>query len=212
MDKQHALDQHRTVFLATIDYLLQNATGRVIVDNEDALAKYYEKLILKAEKLYQAGNLKLLQRVMREIHGVPRLTQNDNYVAFMKERTGYDSEILTQTLPVALPNRNKSVIINSPDVAHKMLAEIYSPDNKRKITVRETSMLNHAVMTNVDIQFGLSGASVYMAEGVNLDINIYWKDNHTLIIETRKDHLVKSKHGKQYQCLNDVVNVEYVVC
>lgn len=73
MDKQPTLDQHRAIFLATIDYLLEMATVRVIVDQKDTSGEYYEKLKQKAEKHYQNGKLELLQRVMREIGGLSGL-------------------------------------------------------------------------------------------------------------------------------------------
>ncbi|HEY8897022.1 MAG TPA: hypothetical protein VIM79_19500 [Niastella sp.] len=211
MNHQPALDQHRAIFLATIDFLLQNASRRVIVDNDDALARYYENMQLKGEKHYRAGNLKLLQRVMRELNVMPELAKDDNYITFMKERTGYDEETIKQTIPAALPDKIKTVFVNPTDVTHKILAEKYSPDNKRKIIVRETNILNHSVTTYIDIQFERSGTSVYIVEGDNLDINSYWKDNNTIIIETRKEYVAKSKHGEQYQSFDDVVKVQYVV-
>lgn len=211
MNNQQALNQHQAIFLATIDYLLENAASQVIVDNYDAVGKYYEKLQLKAGKHYRNGNLELLQQVMREISGESRLFQEDSYLSFMKDRTGYDAEVLKQILPAALPDNRKSVIINAGGVTHKKLAEIFSPDNKRKITVHETSRPSAPAMTNVDIQFARSGASVYMVEGTNLDLNVFWKDNNTVVIETRSTYVAKSKHGEQYQSLDDVVKVEYVV-
>jgi hypothetical protein len=210
MDHQNALEQHRAIFQATIEYLLDNSTGRVIADNDDIVRKHYENLQSKGEKHYHNGELKKLQRLIQELDALS-LLKHDNYVTFIKERTGYDAEMLQQTLPASLPNRNKSVIINSRDVTHKKLAEIFSPDNKRTITIHETCRPPHPVMTNVDIHFGRSGASVYMVEGANLDINVYWKNNNTLIIETSKEYVAKSKHANQYQCLGDVVKVEYVV-
>ena len=212
MDNQNALEQHRVIILATIDYFLENTAGRVIVDKDDTVGKYYEKLKGKAEKHYRDGNLKLLQRVMREIGGLPRLMQDDSYITFIEERTGYDAEILKPIVPGNSPdNKSKRVIINEGDIIHKGLTEKYSPDNKRKFTVWEIARPDRPVVTHVDIHFGKSGASVYMVEGANLDINVYWKDNNTIIIETRNDYDAISKHGEQYQSLDDVVRVEYVV-
>jgi len=88
MDKQSALDQHRAIFLATINFLLQQAADRVIIDSDDTNGKYYKKMQLKAETHYRNGNLELLQRVMRNISGLSRLAEDNEYLAFMKERTG----------------------------------------------------------------------------------------------------------------------------
>lgn len=209
MDNQNILNQHRAIFLATIDFFLKNAAGRVIADGDDVVGKYYKKLQLKAEGHYQSGNLEGLQQVMREIDGSPRLLQDNSFVTFIKEQTGYNAERVQQILPERL-SKTKSVIINGNDRTHKKLAEIVAPDNKRKIIVRELERPSQPVITSVDIQFEQAGASVYMVEGVNLDITVYWKDNNTVIIETRKEYVVLSKHAEQYQSLDDVVKVEYV--
>lgn len=37
-----------------------------------------------------------------------------------------------------------------------------------------------------------------MVEGANIDINIYWKDNNTVIIGTGKEYVALSKHAEQY--------------
>lgn len=211
MDNQTTLDQHYNLFLATLDYLLEQSAARVIVDQHDATGEHYEMLKQRAEKHYRNGKGKLLQRVIREIAGHSSLFKEDSFLTYMKDRTGYDAEIIKQTLPAApTRKRNEVVIINDPNVSLKWLAELFSPDNKRKITVRETSQPSAPVMTIVDLKFERSGASLYMVEGANLDINVYWKDNNTVVIETKNEYVALSKHGEQYQCLDDVVKVEYV--
>jgi hypothetical protein len=208
VDKQTALDQHRAIFRATIDYLLEKAASRVIVDQDDIVARQYEKMQQKAEKHYRNGKLELLQRVMREMGALLPLLQEDSYITFMKERTGYDVEVLKQILP---NHKSKGVFIDEKNINYKKLAEKYSPDNKRKIIVTEIAPMPEQVVTNVDIHFGRAGASVYTVEGAGLDINVYWKDNNTVLIETRKDYVATSKHAEQYQCLDDIVKVEYVL-
>jgi hypothetical protein len=209
MDKQNALDQHRVVFLATLDFFLRSESGRVIVDGEDAAARHYEKLRMKAETHYQNGNLERLQQVMRETGGLPKLAQDKEYLAFIKERTGYDAETVQQILPERV-SYTKVVTVNGDTITHKKLAELVAPDNKCAIIVREIDRPHHPVITMVDIRFPKAGASVYMVEGANLDITIYWKDNNTVIIKTRKEYVAMSKPAKQYQSLDDVVKVEYV--
>jgi sRNA-binding regulator protein Hfq len=91
------------------------------------------------------------------------------------------------------------------------LAKLISPENKRKIMVREISSPSDQFITTIDLRFEKSGVSVYTVNGVDLDIHVYWKDNYTVIIETRADYVAISQHGERYQCLDDVVKVEYVV-
>jgi len=209
MDKQSALDQHRAIFLATIDFFFQNGAGRVIVDGDDIVGKHYKKKQFKAETHYRNGNLELLQRVMRKTGGLSKLVQYNEYLTFIKERTGYDAAIVKQIL-AERPGKTKKVIINGSDSTHKKLAEVVAPDNKRKIAIHEFSRLHQPAMTSVDIHFGRSGAGVYLVEGVDLGIDVYWKDNNTIIIGTRKEYVAISKHAEQYQSLDDVVKVEYV--
>src|SRR5688572_9438575 len=123
MDKQTALDQHRAVILATIDFLLEAAAGRVIADQDDIVARQYEKIQQKAEKHYRNGKLELLQRVMREMGALLPLLQEDSYITFMKDRTGYDVEVLKQILP---NHKSKGVFIDEKNINYKKLAEKYS--------------------------------------------------------------------------------------
>lgn len=216
MDKQTVLDQHRAIFLATIDYFLERGAARVIIDQDDMEARYYEKLKQKAEKHYQNGRLDLLQRVMRKIGWSPRMLQDDSYMTFINERIDYDVEILKQILfDKLLKYKNKGVFIkeifiNEGDIIHKDFTEKYSPDNKRKIIVDEGKLPEPGV-TNVTLHFSKASINIYTVEGTGLDITVYWKDNNTVIIETRKDYVASSKHGEQYQSLDDIVKVEYVL-
>lgn len=52
---------------------------------------------------------------------------------------------------VERPGMGEVVVINDPDSSHKKLTEIFSPDNKRKITVHELSRPSAPVMTSVDL-------------------------------------------------------------
>jgi len=211
MDNQTTLNQYYAIFVATLDYLIEKAAAAIIVDQHNTKVEYFENLKQKAGKHYRSGNLQLLQRVIREIAGLSLLFRDDGFLAYIKEHTGYEAEVVRQVLPDGLTkNKSNAVIINDPTVSHKQLAELFSPDNKRKIIIRETSMPPHLITTTVDLQFEASGGtSVYIVNGADLDINAYWKDNNTVVIETRADYVAISRHGEQYQYLDDVVRVEY---
>ena len=89
------------------------------------------------------------------------------------------------------------------------LSTNYSPDNKRKLTLTESGDATSA-LTQVLIQFeNRGGAGVYAVTGINLGIKTYWKDNHTIIIETKKDYQSLQK-WEQVQNFNDIVKVEYI--
>lgn len=89
------------------------------------------------------------------------------------------------------------------------VSEIYSPDKKRKLTVSETSADADNPQTQVFIYFGKESGSIYAAKGINLDVKAYWKDNSTVVIETKKDYSITTK-CKQVQSFQDIVRIEYI--
>jgi hypothetical protein len=89
------------------------------------------------------------------------------------------------------------------------LSESYSPDKRRKLTLTESGTDENYAATQVLIQFEQSGAGVYAANGINLAIKTYWKDNNTIVIETKKDYVVIQR-WEQVQSFQDVVKVEYL--
>ncbi|HMK17806.1 MAG TPA: hypothetical protein VK492_06405 [Chitinophagaceae bacterium] len=88
------------------------------------------------------------------------------------------------------------------------LSENLSPDNRRKLTLTEHGDESYA-STQVMIQFEESGSGVYAANGINLGIKTYWKDNNTIVIETKKSYLSLQK-WEQVQSFQDIVKVEYI--
>lgn len=89
------------------------------------------------------------------------------------------------------------------------LSAIYSPDNKRKLTITESGDENSAV-TQILIEFeNGGGAGVYATNGINLGIRTYWKDNNAIVIETKKNYLALQK-WEQVQSFKDIVKVEYI--
>jgi hypothetical protein len=90
MDNQTALDQHYAIFVATLDYLLNEPAPRIIVDEQNPFREHYDKLKQRAEKHYRNGNLPLLQRVIRQIGWSAPRFKNDSFLAYIKDRTGYE--------------------------------------------------------------------------------------------------------------------------
>lgn len=89
------------------------------------------------------------------------------------------------------------------------LLEARSPDGKRLLSLAESGTDENYCSTQVAITFENSGAGVYAANGMNLGINTYWKDNNIIVIETKKDLMVLQK-WQQVQSFQDVVKVEYI--
>jgi hypothetical protein len=89
------------------------------------------------------------------------------------------------------------------------VSEIYSPDNKRKLIIGETSDGADNPQTQVFIYFGKESGGIYAANGINLDIKVYLKDNSTVVIETKKDYTVITRY-KLVQSFQDIVRIEYI--
>lgn len=63
--------------------------------------------------------------------------------------------------------------------------------------------------TQILMDFGGCGGGVYALDGKNLGIKTYWKNNDTIIIETRKNYEAIQKNTFM-QCLNKKVIVVYI--
>ncbi len=119
------------------------------------------------------------------------------------------ADILLNLLNDFDERRNKQKPSKEENHFRNQLSEIYSPDKKRKLRVWEYSNYKDCSVTQVDIVFETAGASVYGVNGINLSVKAYWKDNNTIVIETKKDYEVITRECQQLQSFNDVVKVEY---
>ncbi|MGZ8511425.1 MAG: hypothetical protein ACXWWA_13650, partial [Chitinophagaceae bacterium] len=104
--------------------------------------------------------------------------------------------------------KSTSISSRKSNYSIKDLSETYSPNNKRKLTITERVTDDNST-TQVLIRFELSGAGIYAANGINLNIKAYWKDNNTVIIETKKNYTVLQK-WEQVQSFRDIVKVLYI--
>jgi hypothetical protein len=92
---------------------------------------------------------------------------------------------------------------------YKQLSESHSPDAKRLLSLAESGTDESYSSTQVVITFESSVSGVYAANGINLGIKTYWKNNNTIVIETKKDFVVLQK-WEQVQSFQDIVKVEYL--
>jgi hypothetical protein len=89
------------------------------------------------------------------------------------------------------------------------LSQTHSPDGKRFLSLTESGTDESYCSTQVVISFENSGAGVYAAKGRNLGIKTYWKDNNTVIIETKKDFIALQR-WEHVQSFQNIVKVEYI--
>jgi hypothetical protein len=89
------------------------------------------------------------------------------------------------------------------------LSESLSPDSKRLLSLAESGTDENNCSPQVAITFENSGSGVYAVNGMNLGIKTYWKDNNTIVIETKKS-FVAHQRWEQVQNFQDIVKVVYL--
>lgn len=87
-----------------------------------------------------------------------------------------------------------------------------APDGNRRLTLTHVISGAHA-STGIDINFdrpdGGSGGSIYSLDGIHRDVKAFWKDNQTIVIETKKDYVANTKCTR-VRSFADEINIEYV--
>lgn len=86
---------------------------------------------------------------------------------------------------------------------------IYSPDNKIWFNISESGTDKNSFLTSIAIGFKQASGGIYAVKGINLPISAYWKDNDTVVVETKRDYEVINK-CKKVQSFNDIVTIEYI--
>ncbi|RYE22113.1 MAG: hypothetical protein EOP45_08700, partial [Sphingobacteriaceae bacterium] len=79
-----------------------------------------------------------------------------------------------------------------------------SPDGKRRLRVTQWSDRKHD-STYVTVEFPTANGAVYATSGICADIKAWWKDNSSIVIETKKEYTVNTQH-KQVRSFDDVIS------
>lgn len=95
------------------------------------------------------------------------------------------------------------------DYFSKELYFSQSPDHSKSLKMGEGGDDSTGWFTQILMDFGGCGGGVYAPDGKNLGIKTYWKNNDTIVIETRKSYKALQKNTFM-QCLNEKVTVIYV--
>lgn len=89
-----------------------------------------------------------------------------------------------------------------------LLEEVVAPNGIDKLLLQHSGKGDHA-LTYIIIELkGVSG-SIYGALGEKLPIKTYWKDDRTVVVETKKEYQFLNKHN-QVSSYGDIVKIEYV--
>eukprot|EP01133_Synstelium_polycarpum_P010486 gene10486-12207_t len=88
------------------------------------------------------------------------------------------------------------------------LLDLASPDKKNRLELYTNGKDGYAqTSVNVYLKDG-HGGPVYTAKGQSLPIKTYWKDNRTVVIETKKTYEVTTRYEK-LSSLKNVIRIEY---
>lgn len=130
---------------------------------------------------------------------------------YRKTGVGQENAPVLHNLSMAFYNAEQKKKKTAGDILAdtNYLCEINSPDNKRYVSMYESSFENYpATYVNIQFEDGVM-SSVLAVEGINLGIRIVWSHNHTFQITLKKEARVFMKHFlKQHQ--GDSIRVEYI--
>lgn len=91
--EEKELQRHHDILLATLQYLLEKTAGRVKVGQLDPVAVYFQEVELRVARQFRKGNLKGLQKLLRETTEGLRSGGDLDYSGYIKEKTGHHIDL-----------------------------------------------------------------------------------------------------------------------
>jgi len=91
--KQSELQRHRTILLATLDYLEERFGGSIVFDQYDPATEYYQHQKIQTEKYFNQRRLDRMQQRLASLTKGMQSRPDWAYVSYIKEKTGYDIDI-----------------------------------------------------------------------------------------------------------------------
>lgn len=138
-------------------------------------------------------------------------------MAYPKEEREKNKSLLLATLNYLLEYHSADLVFDdySPsrelykDELRKTELDIqkYRSQQIKKRLDRHTALLKHA-LTYVNISLGGGTGGIYGAKGERLPIKAYWKDDHHVIIETKKEYETVFSYS-QVSSYGELIKIEY---
>ncbi len=139
--------------------------------------------------------------------------RNDAVTMIQLSRKTSKRQEIVPTLRNLITEFNQAKTQNKSDLnvhSIKYLREMNSPDNKYCLSMNESVYLADYPGTHITLQLeNDTQFTVYAAKGVDLGINIYWNNNHTIVIETKKEY-EQFVRSDQIQVPDGIINIEYI--
>lgn len=98
-------------------------------------------------------------------------------------------------------------ISTGPKPKHFKEQQEISPDGKHKLYLTQWSDGKN-LSTYVTIEFSGATGPVYGTTGVHSDIKAWWKDNSTIVIETKREY--EAIAYKEVRSFDEVINIDYI--
>ena len=95
-----------------------------------------------------------------------------------------------------------------PKPKHFEEQKAISPDGKRKLRVVQSSDGKYST-TYVLVIYPTSNGAVYETSGIHPEIKALWKDNSTIVIETKKEYTANIQY-RQVRSFDDIITIEYI--
>lgn len=99
-------------------------------------------------------------------------------------------------------------VSTGPKPKHFEEQEAISPDGKRRLRVTQWGD-GKLASTYVAVEFPTASGAVYSISGIRPNVKACWKDNSTIVIETRKEYTANTQH-RQVRSFDDVISIEYI--
>ncbi len=97
-------------------------------------------------------------------------------------------------------------ISSGPKPKHEKEWVIPSPDKKLKIRINQLAYANSA-NTYVNIRFPKADGTLYATKGIH-EIEVFWKDNTTVVIRTNPNHETLYAY-KKVESFDNIIHIEY---
>lgn len=205
-----------------LDQLKRHSTNfqSILLHNLDVKFKDF----IKEQTGYEIDIFKDLQDRIEAIVASKEITKDRELydvrlMSDIYEKTNGDQKKLAvlQNLVVAftdkIPVERSSKVISEQKYKEMrrrsgFLLDLASPDKKNRLELY-TNGKDGCAQTSVNVYLkDGNGGAVYTAKGQSLPIKTYWKDNRTVVIETKKTYEVTTRYEK-LSSLKNVIRIEY---
>lgn len=277
-EKQIELEKYRAIVIACLHYLEQTSGKSFVVDEQSAVATYYQQQQIQTEKYFQQRRLDKLKQQFTRLLTSLRYVADKDFSMYIKNVTGHELDIFEELRNKAKTFLEQKEIRDKKDFdtigellyyfentapdphtvekLHELMRNYYlnnqrlfekkdrnhteeisrvvkdaveevtfqittgprlkyfneqmssSPNGKKWLRVVQWSDGKHA-NTTVTIGFPNANGAIYNVNEIYPDIRAYWKDDHTISIETKK-RIKPSLQHHFVQSFEDRIQIEYI--